>query len=212
LENIEPPPIELLKREIEKQMLALSDPPCKVRVELQSFRVVINSEDPLVLPNHDSDSPSSGGSSNSGTGTIISGGWEAAAFCAVAVGVIVAIGLVACAYEGTTELVRALQHTHSRPKELTGDYARGVTCDARICVVAEWPNGRRTEMQLREVVNHFEREFEYARPYTTHDALGDSLRGVCYQLAHDWCEKIRHPAEEVGTDKPTPVFTVHSGN
>jgi len=212
LENIEPPPTELLQREIEKQMLELSDPPSKVRMELQSFRVVINTEDPIVLHNDDLNSPSSGASSSSGTGGFGGGGWEGAAFCAVLVGVIAAIGLIACAYEGTTELVHALQHTHSRPKELTGDYARGVTCDARISVVAEWPNGCRTEMQLREVVNHIEQEFEHARPYTTHDALGDSVRGVCYQLARDWREKLLHPESDVGTGKPVPVYTVHSGN
>jgi hypothetical protein len=213
MENIEPSPIELLKRAFEKQMLELSDPPSKIRMELQSFRVVINTEDPVELHNDHSDSPSSSGSSSSGLGNIGGGGWEGAAFCAaVLVGVIAVTVLIGCAYVGTTELVHAVQHTHSRPKEFTGDYARGATCDARLSVVAEWPNGRRSEMQLREVVNHIEREFEYTRPYTMHDALGDSIRGVCYQMAHDWHEKLLHPASEVGTGTPTPVFTVHSGN
>jgi hypothetical protein len=208
LENIEPSPIELLKCEIERQMLELSDPPCKVRMELQSFRVVLSTEDSFL--HHDRNygfpcmCPNGLGAGN--------GGWEAVALLAFFVTVIAAVELGVFTYDTTTEFVRDQQHLHSRPKELTGDYARGVTCDARIKLVAEWPNGRHTEMQLREMVNHIEQEFDHGPPYTTSDAVRDSVRDVCEQIAGDWREKLLHPASEVGTGTPTPVFTVHSGN
>jgi hypothetical protein len=213
LENIEPAPVELLQREIEQQTLGLPEPPSKMRLELQSFRVVLSEEDSFL--HHDRhygfaglNGPclASGGNTSSGSAAC------ELAFLAVFV---IAVAVVDCgtyACDLTTEFVHNQRHVHSRPEEMTDDYARGVTCDVRIKLVTDWANGRRNEMELREVVNHREQEFERGPPYTTSDAVRDSVRDVCEQLARDWREKLLHPESDVGTGKPTPVFSVHSGN
>jgi hypothetical protein len=218
LESLQPSPLAHLMEDIEREAKGLEDPPSTVRLQLQSFRIVVSSEGPepttpglYPLPGSSDNSPSSGWSNGKGAyqGGGINAVWELA-FLVTFVGIYEA-GLAG--YDGIVYLAYSRRHHRSRPRGLREEYPPGVTCEIQVHATLEWQDDRKQEMDLRSVINPGERPL-HADPNSCQEDLREAVQTACAQLASDWRAKILDPQALGQPVKPRrePAFTAYSGH
>jgi hypothetical protein len=210
LEQMTPPPTERLRWEIEDQACRLAEQPCKVSLNLQSFRAAhctyanLPSLQPLWfgLPNEPIYQASGGQD------------YFAVALLGLYVAAVGTVDAGILGYDAAVAAMRSVHNSRSRPRELLIDYPAGVACDMRVNATVAWPNGHHQEMELHAQVNRSDLPSNNGPSADLAEDIRLVVQAACTALGQEFKERIVHPE---GQSEPkekarTPAFSAYSGN
>jgi hypothetical protein len=209
LEQMTPSPIERLQRQIEVQVGELPERPCKVALDLESFRVVNcnYASLPCLAPvwfgfpqEKVIDDPGDR--------------YVALVVLGIYVAIVGAADVCILGYDAAVTAIRYVHYTHAKPRELVVDYPAGLTCDIRGTATLAWPDGRREKREVHALLNRSDIAQENGPSLDRAEDVRLIVTAACKAFGQDFRERILHPDMplELGPKLPTPVWTAYSGN
>jgi hypothetical protein len=199
LENLRPSPLPFLAEEMQQQASALPDRPERIKLMIDSFRVVWYD---------------AAEEEKEKTKTfVLTEDYEADDFREL-VGAIAAEGIAQAAYrslllcrDGMIEWGQKERHLHGPPRHVKEKYPEGLSCDLRVSAELEWSDGRRRTVQTRALVNAAAMQDDQS------DELRNTVLAACTQVAHSWAEKAKNQKSiEEDPPKPPAQFTAFGGD
>jgi hypothetical protein len=209
LEQLTPSPMDRLEWEIQCQARELPEPPCRVFLELQSFRVANCTQESLpTLEGVVLGFPQKPLFESCGSG------YGAIFFLGLYVTVVGVVDIAILGYDAAIAAKRYVHHANDRPRELVTDYATGVNCDIRVAARLEWPDGRRQAMEIRGLVNRSDLPAEKVTSGDHGEDIRLVVHAACVAVGKEFAERVLHPdaAARLGPKTPAPAFTAFSGN
>jgi hypothetical protein len=199
LENMRPSPMPFLAEEVQKQANTLPDPPARIKLSVDSFRVIWYD---------------AAEEEKEQTKTfVLTEDYEADDFREL-LGAIFAEGIAQAFYrsvllcrDGINEWGQKERHLHGPPRHIKDKYPEGLSCDLRVSAELAWSDGRRMTVPVRALVNAGAMEDDQS------DAMRNTVLAACIQVAHSWAAKTRNPGSREDLPVPKlPSFTANSGD